>query len=140
MTRPPPAETAGWRPSAAPFGFWAVLLGALAGLQAAFGGSTLPVLLQAAAATVSGSISLGLLLASRRQRRRPGRRLAVPELSMPTPLAAISVAAIVSGATIGSWLIIGGVLGLVLAGGGLVREHRAERRARLPATRPESGR
>jgi membrane associated rhomboid family serine protease len=136
-----------WRPAAIPLAVWAMLLGSLAGVQGAFGGRLLPVLVQGGAAALIAVVALAIVLAPRISRRRaPGLRT-VPALSIASALAAVSIAAILDGASIGSWLIIGGVLGLALAAGGLAREHRAERRARRAATdapvierRPAEGR
>jgi len=123
-----------WRPAAIPLAVWALLLGSLAGVQGAFGGHLLPVLVQGGAAALIAVVALAIVLAPRIARRgAPGLRT-VPVLSIASALAAVSIAAILDGASIGSWLIIGGVLGLALAAGGLVREHRAEHRARRAAT------
>jgi hypothetical protein len=113
------------RPSATAFVFWGLLLATLAALQAAFGAGLLPVLVQAGAGTAG--VAAGIAIRASRG-RRPGAR-AIPDLSLASPLAALSVAAIVCGAAVGSWLIIGGTLGLGLALTGLVRERRGERRA-----------
>lgn len=132
---PPPADAgappadARWPPAAIPFAVWAVLLGASAGLQAGFGGHLLPVLLQAGAAAVGGMIAVGILLAARVQRRTAAGRRVIPELSLATVLVAVSIAAMVTGASIGGWLIIGGGLGLAAGTWGMVREYRAQRRA-----------
>ncbi len=125
----PPLADARRLPAAIPFAVWAVLLGASAGVQAGFGGHLLPVLLQAGAATVGGLIAVGILLAARVRRRMAGGRRVIPELSLATVLVAVSIAAMVTGASIGGWLIIGGGLGLAAGTGGLVREYRAQRRA-----------
>lgn len=125
-----------WRPSAAPLAGWALLLGALAGVQAGFGGQLLPVLVQAGAAALMALIALGIVAAPRLTgHRAPGLR-PVPALSLAGALAGVSIAAMLDGASIGTWLIIGGGLGLALAVGGLTRERRAESRARRAA---ESG-
>jgi hypothetical protein len=136
------ASDAAYRPSAAPLAFWAVLLGALAALQAGFGGLLLPVLVQAGAAALIGLIALAIFVGSivGRSGGQPGRRM-VPDLSLATVLTTVSVAAMLAGATVGTWLILGGFLGLMLGTGGLLREHRAvhrSRRAREAA--PASGR
>lgn len=126
------------RPAAAPFVVWGLLLGALAGLQAAFDGGLLAVLVQAGAGAVALTVGVAILLAGR---QRPAGPLAVPELSLASALAGISAAAIVCGATVGSWLVVGGVLGLGLAGAGLTRERRAQQRAtRLAGERLRAGR
>ena len=123
-----------WRPAAIPLAVWALLLGSLAGIQGAFGGHLLPVLVQGGAATLMAVVALAIVLAPRITGRGvPGLRT-VPGLSFASALAAVSIAAILDGASIGSWLIIGGVLGLALAIGGLVREHRAERCDRRAGT------
>ncbi|HWH10963.1 MAG TPA: hypothetical protein VG165_07540 [Solirubrobacteraceae bacterium] len=152
-TRPPtgeapgrrPVEDAAYRPAAAPLAFWAILLGALAALQAGFGGKSLPVLVQAGAAGLIGLIALALAAGPRILRRRAGGLRLIPDLSLATPLAAISLAAMLAGATVGTWLILGGFLGLLVGIGGVVREHRAQRRARRAGSpratggeRPES--
>lgn len=124
-----------WRPSAAPLAGWAVLLGALAGVQAGFGGGLLPVLVQGGAAAMIAAVAVALVVAPRIAKRRAGGLRAVPALSLASALAALSIAAMLDGASIGSWLIIGGGLGLALAVGGLARERRAERRARRAAER-----
>lgn len=139
--RPPETEpgvqqssgNARWRPAAAPVAFWALLLGVLAAVQAGFGGGPLPVLVQGGAAAATGLIAVAILLASRIERRRAAGLRAVPDLSIASALAAVSIAAMLSGAAVGSWLIIGGGLGLAAAIGGLAREWRAERRARSVA-------
>ncbi len=124
----PPADSRR-RPAAIPFAVWAILLGALAGVQAGFGGQLLPVLVQAGAAALSGMIALGIVLAARTERRRLAGRRTVPELSLASVLATVSLAAMLIGASVGGWLIIGGGLGLVTGAAGLARELRAERRA-----------
>ncbi|MGI8557763.1 MAG: hypothetical protein ACR2ND_05570 [Solirubrobacteraceae bacterium] len=125
--------SARWRPAAAPLAVWALLLGTLAGVQAGFGGDLLPVLVQGGAAAATGLIALAVLLGSRIERRRATGVRSVPDLSIASALAAVSLAAMLSGAAVGSWLIIGGGLGLAAAMGGLIREWRAERRAREAA-------
>lgn len=122
-----------WRPAAVPLAFWALLLGVLAAVQAGFGGDLLPVLVQGGSAAATGLIAVAIVLASRIERRRASRLRAVPDLSMASALAAVSMAAMLSGVAVGSWLIIGGGLGLTAALGGLARERRAERRARAAA-------
>lgn len=129
MTRPP-AEDAPWQPSAAPFAFWALLLGALAALQAGFGGRSLSVAVQTAAAATTGLIGLAILISPRVIRRRAAGLRTVPDLSLASALVAISIAAMLAGASVGSWLTLGGFLGLTAGTGGLIREHRGERRAR----------
>ncbi len=124
----PPAD-ARRRPAAIPFAVWAVLLGALAGVQAGFGGHLLPVLVQAGAAALSGTIALGIVLAARTERLWLAGRRTIPELSLAGVLATVSLATMLIGASVGGWLIIGGGLGLAAAAAGLVRELRAERRA-----------
>lgn len=126
-----------WRPAAVPFALWAVLLGIAAGVHAGFGGHVLPVLIQGGGAAVAGAIAIGILLADRLRSRPAGRRRAVPGLSLATALVAVSIAAMVCGAAVGGWLIIGGGLGLAAGVGGLVREHRAQRGAiRAAALQP----
>jgi hypothetical protein len=136
----PSGMSARWRPAAAPLAFWALLLGVLAGVQAGFGGAALPVLVQAGGAAAVGLIAVAVVLASRIERRRSSGLRAVPDLSMASALAAFSLAAMLSGAAVGSWLIIGGGLGLAAAIGGLTRERRAERRARRAALRAHQDR
>ncbi len=131
---------AGWRPAAAPVAFWALLLGVLAGVQAGFGGGLLPVLVQGGAAAATGLLAVAVVLAARIERRRAARLRTVPDLSIATTLAAVSIAAMLSGAAVGSWLIVGGGLGLAAAIGGLARERRAERRARSVAGSASSNR
>lgn len=131
--RTPSAGDSRWRPAASPLAFWALLFGGLAGLQAAFGGHLLPVLVQAGGAALIGAIALAIFL-SPIGRRRPATALrAVPDLSIAAALAGVSLAAMLAGAAIGTWLIIGGGLGLAAALGGLLRERRAEQRSRLRA-------
>jgi hypothetical protein len=130
MTRPP-EEDAPWQPSALPFVFWAILLGGLAALQAGFGGHSLPVLVQAAAAATTGLIGLAILISPRIARRRAAGLRTIPDLSLASALAGISLAAMLAGASVGSWLIIGGFLGLAAATAGLIRERRFERRTRV---------
>lgn len=134
MSRSRPRTEGIGQASAAPFAFWAVLLGALAAVQAGFGGKSLPVLVQTAAAAVSGLIALALITGPLIVRRRAGAARAIPDLSLSTALVAISLAATLAGATVGTWLILGGFLGLVLGACGLIREYRAQRRARLAIT------
>lgn len=117
------------RPSSPAFLGWGLLLAALAGLQAAFGGGLLPVLVQAGAGAASIVAGLAIRVRPGRRRAGGGGARAIPELSLPSTLGAVSVAAVVCGAAVGSWLIIGGTLGLGLALAGLVRELRGERRA-----------
>ncbi|MGI8430447.1 MAG: hypothetical protein ACR2OB_14365 [Solirubrobacteraceae bacterium] len=124
-----PRTDAGWWPAAGPLGAWAILLGILAGVQGAFGGNLLPVLVQGGAAALVGAVALAIALMARVRARRASSRRQVPELSLPSALGAVSVAAMLSGATVGSWLIVGGGIGLAAAAGGLLRERRAERRA-----------
>lgn len=126
-----PDGDAARRPSAAPFALWATLLGTLAAVQAGFGGKLLPVLVQGGSAALIAAIALAIFLAPNIRRRRLSGLRTVPELSMASALAAVSMAAMLSGLTIGNWLLIGGGLGLAAALGGLVREHRAEHRARV---------
>ncbi|HEY5197052.1 MAG TPA: hypothetical protein VIJ51_08500 [Solirubrobacteraceae bacterium] len=130
MTRPPD-EDAPWQPSAAPFVFWAVLLGGLSALQAGFGGRSLPVLVQAGAAAATGLIGIVILISPRVIRRRAAGLRTVPDLSLASALVGISLAAMLAGASVGSWLILGGFLGVAAGTGGLVREHRFERRTRV---------
>jgi hypothetical protein len=139
MTRAP-GEDAPWRPSAAPFVFWALLLGGLAVLQAAFGGQWLPVLVQAGAAAAAGLIGLAILISPRLVRRRAAGLRTVPDMSLASALVAISSAAMLAGLSVGSWLILGGVLGLGAGGGGLIREHRAARRTRRASVAARAGR
>jgi hypothetical protein len=136
----PPDEDAPWQPSAVPFVFWALLLGGLAALQAAFGGHALAVLVQAAAATATGLIGLAILISPRVKRPRAAGLRAVPDLSLASALVGIALAAMVAGASVGSWLILGGFLGLTAGTGGLIREHRAERRARRAMAAASAGR
>jgi hypothetical protein len=96
---------------------WAGLLAVHTAVLIALGGDALEVLLLAGAA--AGAASLALVLAVRRRR---GSRRAVPDISLPTVLAAVAVAGLVIGAELGTWLILisAGLLALALAG--LVRE------------------
>jgi hypothetical protein len=118
-----------WRAAVWPLAAWAALLGALAGLQAGFGGRSLPVLLQSGAAVLCAVIALAIALLARVERRHFERGRPIAELSPPTALAGISLAAVLDGTTVGSWLMIGGVLGLALAGSLLWRARRVLRRA-----------
>ncbi len=129
-----------WRPAATPLGFWALLLGVLAGVQAGFGGDLLPVLVQGGSAAVVALIAVVIVLATRIERRRVAGLRTVPDLSMASALAAVSLAAMLSGVGVGGWLIIGGGLGLAAALGGLAREWRAERRSRDAAAATRSDR
>ncbi len=116
-----------WRSAVWPLAVWAAMLGALAGLQAGFGGRSLPVLLQAGGAVLCGLIALAIALLTRIERRHFERGRPIAELSLPTALAGVSLASILNGTTVGSWLMIGGVLGLALAGSLLWRGRRAIR-------------
>lgn len=120
-------------PAAAPIAGWAVLLGALAGVQAAFGGGLLPVLVQGGAAAASALYAAAIVLLGRIRRRRERGLRAVPDLSVASALAAVSIAAMLCGAAAGIWLTIGGAIGLAAALGGLAREFRAARRDRRAA-------
>lgn len=137
---PPSSGNARWRPAAAPLGFWALLLGVLAGVQAGFGGDVLPVLVQGGSAAVVALIAVAIVLATRIEHRRAAGLRTVPDLSMASALAAVSLAAMLSGVGVGGWLIIGGGLGLAAALGGLAREWRAERRSRDAAAATRSDR
>ncbi len=124
-----------WRSAVWPLAAWAAMLCALAGLQAGFGGRSLPVLLQAGAGVLCGLIALAIALLTRVERRQFERGAPLAELSLPTALAGVSLASVLNGTTVGSWLIIGGVLGLALAGSLLWRGRRANR-ARREGARP----
>ncbi len=120
----------GGRP-AVPLLLWGSLLALLGALQAAFGGDSLPVLVQVGGGVAMVLIGVGVLGVNRllapRQPVLAERPIALPALSLSTALAGVSLCAMLAGAAVGSWLIIGGILGLALAGGGLVRELRAQR-------------
>jgi len=108
---------------------WAALLAVHTTVLIAFGGDELPVLLLGGAA--AGAALLGLWLAWRG--RRPGRP--VPELSRFAALAGVSVAALVIGAELGTWLLLIAAGALALAVFGLLHERReAARRAREVAS------
>jgi len=119
----------GGRP-AAPLVFWGSLLATLGGVQAAFGGHLLPVLVQVGGGVAIVLIGVGVLVVNRLAApRSPGqgaRPIALPTVSVATALAGTSLCAMLAGAAVGTWLVIGGALGLGLAAGGLVRELRAQ--------------
>jgi hypothetical protein len=116
-----------WRSAVWPLATWAAMLGALAGVQAGFGGRSLPVLLQTGAAVLCGLVALAIALLTRIERRHFERGRPITELSLPTALAGVSLACVLNGTTVGSWLIIGGVLGLALSVSLLWRGRRAIR-------------
>jgi hypothetical protein len=106
---------------------WAGMLALLCAVMALFGdiGRIAPLLLGGAAL---GVLVLALVAALAGQ--RGGAERFVPDSSLATVGVAFGVALLVGGAEVGPWMLgIGaGVLALGLAG--LVREQRAERRAR----------
>jgi hypothetical protein len=72
------------------------------------------------------AVGLVVLCDGRSSRRRGGVR---SDLSYPSMLLGIGLAALALGAELGLWLVLIGAGLCVLAVGGLVREWRAERRA-----------
>jgi len=140
---PPPTrgygQGVGWRRAAGPAAVWALMLAILTVVQLQYP-RTLPVLLQAGAAAATALLAVGILLVSRVRARR--RRLAappprapiperepevVPDLSPSSIVLAIGLCVLLTGATVGGWLIIGGSGLVALALFGLARELRQQR-------------
>ncbi len=88
-------------PAAVPIAGWALLLGVLAAVQAAFGGGLLPVLVQGGAAAATALYAGAIVLVARARRRRERGLRAVPEISVASTLAAVSITALLCGAAVG---------------------------------------
>jgi hypothetical protein len=99
---------------------WALLLAMNTTVLVVLGGDALEIALLGGAA--AGVAVLAVLAA---WRRRSDAVRTLPDLSLPSALAAMAVAGLVVGSELGTWLILiaGGLLALAL--GGLVREGRA---------------
>jgi hypothetical protein len=119
------------RPGVA-FLVWAVFLGVLAAvLWAVFEQlDVLSVLMPAFAVALTVAIAAGGAGAARRAARRALDLEADPDTSWSAVLAGVAFALVLLGLEVGTFLVLvgGGLLALAL--GGLLREWRAERRAR----------
>lgn len=112
------------RPAAIPLLVWSAFLGLSTLLQILLGGKLLPVLLLGGAAALIALIAAAVLIAAR-WAREP--RVS-PQRSGASVLLAVGLCAVLCGASVGGWLVIGGC-GVALAGSALLaRELRAERR------------
>lgn len=116
------------RPAAIPLIGWGIALCISAGIQVAFGGKLLPVLIQAGSGLFIALLGAAVVVISERSNYVIARQRPVPTLSFATVLAAVSITAIINGAAVGVWLIIAGGLGLVFAIAGIIRELRAQHR------------
>lgn len=88
--------------------FWAALLGLWTAVQLLFSPPLITLALLGGAATAAG---LFAVLAAREHRPRSS-----PDLSPATPLLALGVAALISGAELGTWCLL---LGALIAACGL---------------------
>jgi hypothetical protein len=82
--------------------FWAALLGLWTAVQLLFSPSLITVVLLGGAAA---AVVVYALVAARERRPRPA-----PELSWATPLLALGVTALISGAELGTWCLLLGAL------------------------------
>jgi len=111
---------------------WALLLGVLAAvLWAVFEEEDLlSVLMPAFAVGLTAALALGGWRTAAHAARRAFEPQADPDTSWPAVLAAIALSLVLLGLEVGTWLVLIGAGLLALGAGGLLREWRAERRAR----------
>jgi hypothetical protein len=107
---------------------WAGLLAALTAVLWIWSpGDELAIASLGGAAVAAAALGAGLAVLARRAPSEPAARV-VPDLSPPTALVAIAIAAMLFGAVAGLWLVLLGAGLLAFGLGGLLRELRAERR------------
>jgi hypothetical protein len=105
---------------------WGLFLGVFAAVLWAWGPYTLPPLVLTCAAGACVVAGIALL----RWPERDPRARAVPEISLPSALAAVGVTTALYGVSFGLWLVLVGAGVAALGIGGVVRELRAELRDR----------
>jgi hypothetical protein len=106
---------------------WAAMLAVFTAVMAFFGS------IDAYSPWLLGGAALGTLAlaaAGARSGERGGAPRTVPDASPATVAAAVGVVLLVGGTEVGAWMGLIGAGVLALGLGGLVREHRAERRLR----------
>jgi hypothetical protein len=109
---------------------WGVFLAVLAAVTAPFDADVYTYTLLAGSALFVLALGVVVLVAGRRGDDRDARGVVVrPDLSFPSMLLGIGIAALALGAELGLWLALIGAGLCALAIGGLVREWRAQRRA-----------
>ena len=128
-------------PAAIPLAGWAAFLALSTAVQILLGGHLLPVALLGGAAALSALIAVGIVAGARRRAlSQPSVTAALapeasPDVSAASAILAVALCALLAGASVGGWLVIGAA---ILGAGGLAllaRELRSERRSRDQARR-----
>jgi len=112
------------------FALWGVFLAVLTAVTTPFGADVYTWGQLAISAAFILALALVVFAYGRRAERVPGQRVRTrTDLSYPSMLLGVGLAALALGAELGLWLVLIGAGACVLAVGGLVREWRAERHA-----------